>query len=190
MEGGQSYFVDSFAVARDFAARYPAETNLLSQIPLTFEYDNDGHYMSHYRTIFPKSLSSQHQHAEISWSPPFQGARRGNPPVWAAESTVGLQKSAEIDLNFLKAVALWESYLDDPKYKYEFAMAEGDLVFFDNRRVLHARRAFRDWTDEERAEKAVETVEGEPTRWLKGCYLDGDTVWDRIMSSSKKQSSA
>jgi alpha-ketoglutarate-dependent taurine dioxygenase len=42
-------------------------------------------------------------------------------------------------------------------------MKEGDLVFFDNRRVLHARREY-----------------GEGERWLKGCYLDGEVVWDRL----------
>lgn len=60
-------------------------------------------------------------------------------------------------------------------------LKEGDLVLFDNRRVLHARRQFRDWTDDERKERGIEMVEGEPTRWLKGCYLDGDVVWDKLV---------
>ena len=65
-------------------------------------------------------------------------------------------------------------------------MEEGDLVLFDNRRVLHARRAFRDLTEEERAERGVKVVEGEPSRWLKGCYLDGEVVWDKLTTLSRK----
>lgn len=45
---------------------------------------------------------------------------------------------------------------------------EGECVIFDNRRVLHARRAFDEQGDK-----------GEIVRWLKGAYVDGDAIWDR-----------
>jgi hypothetical protein len=44
-------------------------------------------------------------------------------------------------------------------------MNEGDCVIFDNRRVLHARRAF-------------DASKGE--RWLKGAYVDGDVFFSRV----------
>jgi gamma-butyrobetaine dioxygenase len=44
-------------------------------------------------------------------------------------------------------------------------------VFFDNRRVLHARTAFEDTESD--------TNEGETNRWLKGCYLEADAILDR-----------
>jgi alpha-ketoglutarate-dependent taurine dioxygenase len=69
-------------------------------------------------------------------------------------------------------------------------MKEGDLIMFDNRRVLHARRAFRDWTVEERTANGVEITEGEPTRWLKGCYLDMDVVWERLVAAQARQKAA
>jgi gamma-butyrobetaine dioxygenase len=65
-------------------------------------------------------------------------------------------------------------------------MEEGDLVLFDNRRVLHARRAFRDWTDAEKEERGITIPEGEPSRWLKGCYLDGEVVWDKLVVLNKQ----
>jgi alpha-ketoglutarate-dependent taurine dioxygenase len=84
---------------------------------------------------------------------------------------------------FLDAVASFEGYLAEDHRRLEFKMAEGDLVFFDNRRVLHARRAFRNWTDEEKQRMGIDVHAGdEPQRWLKGCYLDGDTVWDKLVT--------
>ncbi len=55
--------------------------------------------------------------------------------------------------------------------RYEFTMEEGDLVLFDNRRILHARREFSD-----KPGTSADVGEGEATRWLKGCYLDGDVI--------------
>lgn len=45
---------------------------------------------------------------------------------------------------------------------------------FDNRRVLHARTAF---TDKEGSEVLAD---GEPNRWLKGCYIEADALVDRV----------
>ena len=45
-------------------------------------------------------------------------------------------------------------------------------MLFDNRRVLHARTAFR--------EKEAESSKEETNRWLKGCYLEADAVLDRM----------
>ncbi|CAD6573858.1 MAG: hypothetical protein TREMPRED_000954, partial [Tremellales sp. Tagirdzhanova-0007] len=89
--------------------------------------------------------------------------------------------TARRENQYFVAMREWEQQLNRPSYSYEFLLREGDLVMFDNRRILHARRAFRDLTDEEALERSVEIVPGEPTRWLKGCYLDGDDVWDKLV---------
>lgn len=52
-----------------------------------------------------------------------------------------------------------------------YTLREGDAVLFDNRRVLHARTSF---TNDGRV-----GADGEMDRWLKGCYLQVDTVLDR-----------
>ena len=86
-----------------------------------------------------------------------------------------------VDSRHLDALCAWEEELRRPHRAYEFVMREGDLVLFDNRRIVHARRGFRDLSVEERAERGVDVIPGEPTRWLKGCYLDGDAVWDKLV---------
>ena len=53
-------------------------------------------------------------------------------------------------------------------------------MLFDNRRVLHARSAFEEWSEEERPSNVPKAMEGEASRWLKGCYLESDAVSDRM----------
>lgn len=169
VQGGESYFVDGFAAACDFERDHPEKAALLQQIPLAYEYHNDGHHMENTHVILPRSLTRLR--SAIAWSPPFQGTRR--------------VKNGPMDESFLDAVALWESYLAQDARRLEFKMEEGDLVFFDNRRVLHARRAFRNWTEQEKQQMGLkQVVDGQPQRWLKGCYLDGDTVWDKLVQLS------
>jgi gamma-butyrobetaine dioxygenase len=52
----------------------------------------------------------------------------------------------------------------DPRFQISAAFRPGDLVGFDNRRVLHGRDAF----------------EGAGTRHLRGCYADHDDIHSRL----------
>lgn len=122
-------------------------------------------------------------HTAVNWSPPFQAAPvrvaahvgELNPP--AHEDVAGRVRAEE---KVYEAIQAFQAEIDDPKYRFEFTMREGDVVLFDNQRVLHARTAFRDKTLHEAENDGTEILEGEPTRWLKGCYLDGSTVWDKL----------
>lgn len=119
-----------------------------------FEYDNDGHYLT-CRHFVMNHLDSLRSH--INWSPPFQGKTRVASPRYSTTQTLKVEKE------HYEALAKFEAALERPGAQYEFTMEEGDLIFFDNRRVLHARRSF-----------------GPGERWLKGCYLDGEVVWDKL----------
>lgn len=136
---------------------------------IDFEYDNDGHYLHYTHPLFSGERASFAKlSAAVNWSPPFQGLPRS------------VTRKAGFPSEYYQSLDLFQKVLDQPHREWEFTMEEGDLVLFDNRRVLHARRAFRDLTEAEREERGVEIVEGESTRWLKGCYLDGEVVWDRL----------
>lgn len=152
-------------------------------MPIRFEYDNDSHYLTHTHPLIvggPKGLRKWYK-AAVNWSPPFQGT-----PV-----TVDSYKSKDSSLSKIHAthwyrqLDAFQSIIDEPHRRWEFTMEEGDLVLFDNRRVLHARKAFRDLTPEEARARGVEVVEGEPSRWLKGCYLDGEVVWDKLVTLAR-----
>lgn len=112
----------------------------------------------------------------LNWSPPFQSA----PRLALGGTTLDQQ------VTWYEQLAAFEKILNEPQRKWEFLMEEGDLVLFDNRRVLHARKAFRDLSEAEAKERGVKVVQGEPSRWLKGCYLDGEVVWDKLVTLARK----
>lgn len=132
--------------------------------------------------VLPANLHSNRLSTAVFWSPPFQAPPSKMPRITkiAAGSPEKQVDPVEAENAFYEALALFQEKLDDPALKYEFTMQEGDAVLFDNNRVLHARTAFRDKTDEEIAKDGTVITPGEPTRWLKGLYLDGSTVWDRL----------
>ncbi|GMK59022.1 hypothetical protein CspeluHIS016_0700370 [Cutaneotrichosporon spelunceum] len=182
--GGASYFVDSFAAAHALSKNQPHLYAMLQRNPLEYEYDNDGHYLAYRHPVVPaREIDSTLMHTAVNWSPPFQAAptrvaaRAGETSAPALDDVAGRVR-AEAEL--YAALQAFQAELDDPKYRFEFTMREGDVVLFDNQRVLHARTAFRDKTPDEAAADGTLLVEGEPTRWLKGCYLDGSTVWDKL----------
>ncbi len=59
-----------------------------------------------------------------------------------------------------EALRVFSRYAHDPRFQIRFAYAEGDLVVFDNRRVLHGREPFA----------------STGARRLVGCYMDRDDV--------------
>lgn len=171
--------MDAFRAVEIFSHQHPEGFSLLQQRGIDFEYDNDGHYL-HCRHPLASS-NMRFYRAAVNWSPPFQAMTRPARPLRAA-TRQAIQQGLEEESEYYAALAAFETILGDPAAKYEFLMQEGDLVLFDNRRVLHARREFRDLNEEERAAKGVEIKDGEPTRWLKGLYLDGEVVWDKLVT--------
>lgn len=92
----------------------------------------------------------------VNWSPPFQApleglTERGNP-------------TAELR-SYFAAVKAFTDQLEIPSVQFEKRMEEGECIIFDNRRIVHARRAF-------------DASSGE--RWLRGAYLDGDPFRSRL----------
>ena len=64
-----------------------------------------------------------------------------------------------------EALMALQALLHEPQFALRYSYRPGDLVIFDNRRLLHARDAF-------------EGSQGH--RWLQGCYLERDEVRSRF----------
>ncbi|KAJ7802519.1 gamma-butyrobetaine hydroxylase [Mycena olivaceomarginata] len=151
--GGASFFVDAFHAATTLRAQDPALFDVLATTPVPFHYINDGHHLHHEHPTI--ELSPSGAIAQINYSPPFQAPlRRETPPI------------------FYEALARFARLLEEKERVYEYLLREGDAVIFDNRRVLHARKAFSD-------KEGQEGKDGEPNRWLKGCYFEADALLDR-----------
>ncbi|KAL9983475.1 hypothetical protein ACROYT_G005655, partial [Oculina patagonica] len=77
-----------------------------------------------------------------------------------------------------KTIQIYEAYLtigrmlSDPANQIEHKMVPGDMVTFNNSRVLHGRSAFK-------------ITEGS-NRWLQGFFLDWDTVYSRMRVLAKR----
>ncbi|KAL7420304.1 hypothetical protein Q5752_005273 [Cryptotrichosporon argae] len=186
VQGGGSYFVDAFAAAASMYRSQRPHAEALAAAPLLYEYDNDGRHLAHAHPVLPAprvgagaGAGAGREQSGVRWSA-LDTAVNWSPPFQAPQPA--LEPGGPTETKLYAALAAYEKTLDEPHRRFDYQLQEGDMVVFDNRRVLHARTAFRDYTDEERRANGVPPpIEGEPSRWLKGGYMDGETVWDRLV---------
>jgi gamma-butyrobetaine dioxygenase len=156
--GGESMFADSFYAAEKMRQEDPELFEALRTFDVTYNYFNDGMAYRQVRPTIelmdPRDPSSPIK--LINWSPPFQGPFAHN---------IGSSDGGKALRAYHAAAKKFDQLTNDPANMFEYRMEEGDCVIFDNRRVLHARRAF-------------EADKGE--RWLKGTYMDRDVYHSKL----------
>ncbi|WFC98888.1 heme o synthase [Malassezia yamatoensis] len=174
--GGESMFVDSFRVAQRLWLEDRNAFHTLATTPVAFQYKNAGeHYYFLHPTIElakdcegfagdPLDESQMPRIVAVNYSPPFQA-----PLPLHAPNLKTLPEREE----FYRALNKFAELTLAPEMTSTHALREGECVVFDNRRILHARRSF-DW-DPSR-------IHGSVGRWLKGAYVEGDSVWSRWRS--------
>lgn len=158
--------MDALHIASRLRDTHPVDFDILTKTPVSFHYVNDGHHLhrDHFTIQLesPNSSSSPRRISHINYSPPFQAPLPLSTPK-----------------EFYPALKRFADMLDDKTHTFEFLLEEGDAVLFDNRRVLHGRTAFKSSTEEQK--RPVEQVIGrEPDRWLKGCYVEAESLLDRL----------
>jgi alpha-ketoglutarate-dependent taurine dioxygenase len=159
VRGGTSLFVDAFAAAQALRATHPEDFARLVTTPVPFQYINDARHLHHARPTITLEPAAPPSHggdgvepriAAVSYSPPFQAPLPRDTPH-----------------GFYDALAHFAALVEAPDAVYTRQLGEGDAVVFDNRRILHGRTAIEDGSG---------SACGEPNRWLKGCYFEGDTM--------------
>ena len=130
--GGESLLIDAFAAAERLRARSPAAFEVLSSVPATFLKD-------HSRRARPVLLSYRRPHIALEprtrrvvgafWSPPFEG------PLLAD----GLSAAAVGE--YYRAYQLFHDEIRRGP-RWEARLEVGDMIVFNNRRMLHGRAAF------------------------------------------------
>ncbi|MCJ1419233.1 hypothetical protein MMC32_005586 [Xylographa parallela] len=172
--GGESLFSDGLNAC--FAVWKEAPVNLASlyNFQVCYKYKNDGHWYQQDRTTICNPIEFDasgyeipdltRSEQEINWSPPFQGP---------FERDIGMKDisrngKAEPGLSalrvYLKAAKVFKAFLEAEDSVFETKMEEGTCVVFDNRRILHARKAF----------------DSDGERWLRGAYVDKDPFKSRL----------
>ncbi|KZV92331.1 gamma-butyrobetaine hydroxylase [Exidia glandulosa HHB12029] len=159
--GGTSLFLDALSAAERLRKTNPSAFATLTTVPVPFHYQNAGHHLHHSHTTIELDKFTG-EIAHINYAPPFQAPFPSETP------------DALYD-----ALGAFVKVLEEEGRTFKYLLREGDVAVFDNRRVLHAREAFED-----PAETSVE--EGQPSRWLKGCYLEADALLDRARVLRKK----
>ena len=147
-EGGDSLLVDGFKLAADLRAQAPAAYAVLTTVALDFHNtDRDSDYRAKAPVI---RLGADGEPVEIRFGTFLKGPF--DLPVAEMEDAY-------------RAYRQFSRMTKDPANQVAFRLAPGDLMAFDNRRILHARTAFEPSTGE---------------RHLRGCYLDTDELLSRI----------
>ena len=147
-KGGDSLLADGFQIAQRLSETAPDLFAVLSRVPLEFANkakDTD------YRWDAPMIRCDEAGNCEeVRWSPWLRA-----PKVLPFEETDLLYRA--LRAVFLEAEA--------PRNVINVRLKPGDLLGFDNRRVLHGRSGFDSATG---------------TRWLRGCYVEREELHSRL----------
>ncbi|KAI0543592.1 Clavaminate synthase-like protein [Xylaria curta] len=160
-EGGESIFSDSYRAVHKFRRIYPSGEAPLVERKVVYHYNKGGNIYRSERPVLSDLGSSK---IGVYWSPPFQS------PVQADELT---SDGMNLYKRWHKSARRIKMFLEEDEAVYEYKMKPGECVIFDNRRVLHGRRAF-------------DTSSGK--RWLKGTYVENDSFNSRLRSLRLKPS--
>jgi gamma-butyrobetaine dioxygenase len=140
--GGKSTLVDGLAVCEALQARDPAAYRILSGTPTRFAYTHADTHLVDYAPMIEHDAGGQI--IGIRFSPKLDFV-----PLLA-----------EVELAaFYAARRTLNRMLRSDEFEIRFLLQDGDLVMFDNRRLLHGRTSF----DPQ-----------EVLRHLQGCYIDVD----------------
>ena len=146
--GGEGVYVDGFRIAQELRKREPAVFKSLTEISWVF---NNRSRTCDYRAQGPViALNSQGSVKEVRIT------------AWLRAP---LKAPLKIQQQAYKAVRVFTEYAQNEKYQLIFRYEPGDLLSFDNRRILHGRRAYS-------------ANKGE--RYIEGIYADRDELYSRI----------
>lgn len=155
--GGDSTLVDSLSVIRQLQSEDPVGVELLSRIPVKFRFVDQDTELIERRPMI--EVDHQGRPTGVHYSP-----RLDYLPVLDEVTTVAFHRARR---------RLGELF-SDPAYELYFRLQAGELMMFDNNRVLHGRTEFNP---------------NEGRRHLQGCYIDLDGPRGRYLSLKRELAS-
>jgi gamma-butyrobetaine dioxygenase len=145
--GGASLFADGFALSHHLRVIDPHAFDTLTQTPVPFLYRSKDADLYAERPFI--QLSSRGQVTAVHYN---------------SRSIAPLRACGPDAAGFYTAYRRFAELLRDPRYQLTCRLRDGDLVLFDNQRILHGRTAFSSATH---------------ARHLRGCYLTRDSVYSQ-----------
>lgn len=153
--GGLSTLADSLKVLEQLRAETPEGYELLKSMPVRFRFVDAGTELTTQRTMI--QTNDDGHPTGVHYSPRLDAL----PLLSDSETRV-----------FHRARQRLGELFSDPTYEARFALNGGELMMFDNSRVLHGRTSY-------------DPNEGH--RHLQGCYLDADGPRERYASLLKQR---
>ncbi|WP_245510739.1 TauD/TfdA family dioxygenase [Antarcticimicrobium sediminis] len=156
--GGGSLFADGFAIAEDLRVEDPEAFRLLCDVPIPFRFhDPEADIRVHEPVI---TLNGSGEVIEIRYNAHLAGV---------------FDMPSKIMPDYYRAYRAYMAKTRDPKYRLTLKLKGGEMVVFDNRRVLHGRDAFDPSTG---------------FRHLHGCYVDRGEFTSRLRLLARPASGA
>ncbi|KAJ8524763.1 hypothetical protein ON010_g16353 [Phytophthora cinnamomi] len=147
VKGGESTFVDVFAVAEEFRRLHPEHFTTFCRVPATFKK----HHLTREKATIMEyqrphiQLNHRDEVVAVHWSPPFEGP---------------LRVPFDDVMSYYNSYRVFHELVEGGKHRYEFRLKQGDTVIFNQRRVLHGRKQFTPCSD--------------GVRHLQGTYINID----------------
>jgi len=146
--GGGSLFADGFALAEDLRAEDPEAFRLLSETSIPFRFhDHEADIRVHAPVI---QLDRHGKVTEVRYN---------------AHIAAVFDMPAAVMPAYYRAYRAMMAKTREPRYQLTFKLFAGEMVVFDNRRVLHGRESF-------------DPASG--LRHLHGCYVDRGEFASRL----------
>ena len=151
--GGGSLFCDGYAVAEDIRAADPAAFDLLANVSIPFRFHDADYDIRRRKTVI--RVDEDGSVGEIRFN---------------AHLADIFDLPTEVMADYYRAYRLFMTMSRDDAYLVTLKLGAGEMVVFDNRRVLHGRDAFDPSTG---------------FRHLHGCYVDRGEFESRIRVLSR-----
>jgi gamma-butyrobetaine dioxygenase len=153
-EGGESLFADGFAIAEHLRATEPESFSLLTRTAVPFLYRSKD-----------AELFAERPFIQLALDGAVVAVHYNN------RSIAPLRLPADQAEPFYASYRVFARLLRDPRFQLQLHLSDGELVAFDNRRVLHGRTAF---------------LSARYPRHLRGCYLTRDSVYSETALLRRK----
>lgn len=116
---GVSSIIDGFALAYELRRRSEKAYDVLTKQTLSYQYQDSKHDISAEHPVL--QLNSRGDLVAVNWN----NHDRATMPT---------------DPDLIEAMRLWDTLLQEERWHLDFALQTGDLLVFDNLRLMHARK--------------------------------------------------
>ena len=136
-QGGESIMVDGFKIADVIKREHKDLFDILSTVEVPGNYVGDGVFLESKRPIF--KLNSNKEIVQVSFNNYDRAAFR---------------LENDLMIKFYEAIKKFDMMANSEKFQWRYILKPGELLIFNNWRILHGRKAFKG------------------SRKMSGCYIN------------------